>query len=76
MRVTAAWLVLVLAIAMLAGCGEPPQNVQYEDGRYAGKPDTPAWQGDAFKGSRDVWEAEIKQRNKLQDEYTRLTGGG
>jgi len=65
----------LLAAGILAGCSEPSQNVQYEDGRYAGKPDTPAWQGDAFNGSRKVWEAEIKKRTKLQSEYTRLKGG-
>ncbi len=66
---------LVLAAGFQAGCGEPSQNVQYEDGRYAGKPDAPAWQGDAFNGSRDDWENEIKKRTKLQSEYTRLKGG-
>ena len=27
----------------LAGCGETSQQVSYTKGRYAGKPDTPAW---------------------------------
>ena len=68
--------ILVIAAGIQAGCGEPSQNVQYEGGRYAGKPDTPAWQSDAFNGSRDDWEVEIKKRSKLQSEYARLKGGG
>ena len=67
--------VAVAVAGMLAGCGEPSQNVVYEGGKYAGKPDTPAWQGGAFSGSRDDWEVEIKKRGKLQSEYTRLKGG-
>jgi hypothetical protein len=68
--------ILLLAAGIQAGCGEPPQNVQYENGRYAGKPDKPAWQGDAFGGSRSAWEDEIRKRGKMQSEYTRLKGGG
>jgi hypothetical protein len=67
--------ILLLAAGIQAGCSEPSQNVQYEKGRYAGKPDTPAWQGDAFGGSRDAWEVQIKKRGKMQSEYTRLKGG-
>ena len=74
MRLIGAF-VLVLTAGILAGCGEPSQNVQYEGGRYAGKPDSPAWQSETFNGSRDDWEAEIKKRTKLQSEYTRLKGG-
>lgn len=67
---------MVLVSGLFAGCGEPSQNVAYEGGRYAGKPDAPAWQGDPFNGSRDDWHAEIKKRGMLQSEYTRLKGGG
>ena len=74
MRLIVTWFV-VLAAGILAACNEPSQNVQYEGGRYAGKPDSPSWQGDAFNGSRKVWEAEIKKRTMLQSEYTRLKGG-
>ncbi len=67
--------ILIFAAGIQAGCGEPSQNVMYEDGRYAGKPDAPAWESDTFNGSRDAWEAEIKRRGALQSEYTRLKGG-
>lgn len=74
MRLLVAW-VTVLTAGVLLGCGEPSQNVVYEGGRYAGKPDSPAWQGAAFNGSREEWEVEIKKRGQLQSEYTRLKGG-
>ena len=65
--------VLIVAI-VLSGCKEPSQAVEYEDGRYAGKPDTPNWEGAAFDGNRENWEKEIRRRNQLQSEYTRPGG--
>lgn len=65
---------VALAVVVQCGCSEPSQDVQYQDGRYAGKPDTPNWQGEAFDGSRENWERAIKRRNKLQSEYTRPGG--
>jgi hypothetical protein len=62
-----------LAVVFQTGCSEPSQGLEYRDGRYAGKPDTPNWQGDAFDGKRN-WEKEIKRRTKLQSEYTRPGG--
>ena len=67
--------ILICAAGIQAGCSEPSQNVMYEGGKYAGKPDAPAWQSGTFNGSRDDWEVEIKKRGKLQSEYTRLKGG-
>ncbi len=69
-------LILLLAAGTLAGCDEPSQDVMFEGGTYAGKPDTPAWQSETFNGSRETWEQEIKKRSALQSEYTRLKGGG
>ena len=74
MRLNGVCFIAIVA-GMLAGCSEPSQNVQYEGGKYAGKPDTPAWQSDAYNGSRDEWEGQIKRRGELQSEYTRLRGG-
>lgn len=68
-------LFAVLIVALIQyGCEEPSQAVQYQDGRYAGKPDTPSWQGEQFDGSRENWQREIKRRNRLQSEYTRPGG--
>jgi hypothetical protein len=65
---------LLFLVIVQHGCKEPSQAVQYQDGRYAGKPDTPNWEGDAFDGNRENWEREIKRRNRLQSEYTRPGG--
>ena len=73
MRVLPA--VLLGAALALAGCGEKSQQVSYSKGRYAGKPDTPAWAGDEFK-SRADWERAIKARNLRQNEYQRTSGRG
>ncbi len=62
--------------ALLAGCGETPQHYQYQEGRYAGKPDTPPWNHDRFEHSREQWHEQIKTRNWKQSEYTRIRGGG
>ena len=74
MRLIITTLVVVFAAAIQSGCGEPSQEAQYQDGRYAGKPDTPAWKGEAFDGKRENWERAIKRRNQLQSEYTRPGG--
>jgi hypothetical protein len=71
-----AGLIAALLAVAVAGCGERPQHYSYEDGRYAGKPDTPAWQHERFGGDRAAWEREIKARNLKQSEYTRMKGSG
>jgi hypothetical protein len=73
MRVLPA--VLLGAALALAGCGEKSQQVSYSNGRYAGKPDTPAWAGDEFNNRAD-WERAIKARNLRQNEYQRTSGRG
>jgi hypothetical protein len=65
---------VAILVTLQAGCSEPSQGVEYQDGRYAGKPDTPNWQSDAFDNNRDTWEREIQRRNRLQSEYTRPGG--
>jgi len=61
----------VLALA-LAGCGERPQVVNYKQGKYQGKPDTPAFANAPFNGNRQQWENEIDTRTHEQNEYVRL----
>jgi hypothetical protein len=65
-----------LLAVLLAGCGETPQTVHYQGGKYAGKPDTPAWLSDQFGADRAQWEREIKARNLKQSEFTRMKGSG
>lgn len=61
------------AIALtLAGCGERPQVINYKQGKYQGKPDTPAFNNAPFNGNKQQWENEIDDRTQKQNEYVRL----
>lgn len=56
-----------------AGCGERPQVVQYKQGNYQGKPDTPPYEGAPYNGNKAEWERAIKTRNQNQNEYKRTS---
>lgn len=56
----------------VAGCGERPQVVNYKQGKYQGKPDTPAFSNAPFNGNKQQWENEINNRAQSQNEYVRL----
>ena len=68
------WLAIGAAAFAIAvsGCGERPQVIQYKQGKYQGKPDTPAYSNAPFNGNRAQWENEINTRNQAQNEYVRL----
>ncbi|UCH49158.1 MAG: hypothetical protein JSU95_05040 [Betaproteobacteria bacterium] len=74
MKFVISAVVVAFVVVFQIGCSEPSQGVEYQDGRYAGKPDTPNWEGAAFDGNRENWEREIKRRTRLQSEYTRPGG--
>ena len=59
------------AAITLTACGERPQVVQYKQGRYQGKPDTPPYQGAPFNGDRKQWDDAIRTRQQNQNEYKR-----
>jgi len=59
------------ATAMLAACGERPQVLEYKQGTYQGKPDTPAYSNPPFNGDKAAWEKALAQRNQSQNEYKR-----
>jgi hypothetical protein len=65
----------LLALAVVAGalsaCGERPQVVQYKQGQYQGKPDTPPYKAAPFNGDSKQWDDAIRQRNQFQNEYKR-----
>lgn len=63
--------VVALVAFGLTACGERPQVVNYKQGKYQGKADTPAWENDRFKNDRTAWEKQMNQRNLGQNEYTR-----
>ena len=70
---TACIALAALALALaLAGCGERPQVINYKQGHYQGKPDTPAYSNPPFNGNQQQWEHEIDTRNQAQNEYVRL----
>ena len=64
---------LATAVALtLAGCGERPQVINYKQGKYQGKPDTPAYANAPFNGNRQQYENAINTRAQNQNEYVRL----
>ena len=62
-----------LAVA-LAACGERPQVVNYKQGTYQGKPDTPPYANAPFNGNKDEWERSIAHAQQAQNEYTLAKG--
>jgi len=56
----------------LAACGERPQVVNYKQGTYQGKPDTPPYAGAPFNGNEKEWDNAIRTRNIAQNEYKRI----
>jgi hypothetical protein len=68
-----AWLLVVGAFALaVAGCGERPQVVNYKQGKYQGKPDTPAYSSAPFNGNKQQWDNAIDTRTQAQNEYARI----
>ena len=65
-------LAVATALALgLAGCGDRPQVVQYKQGTYQGKPDTPPYQNAPYNGDRAAWERAQATRAQNQNEYKR-----
>jgi len=67
-----AALVVAASVALLAACGERPQVLEYKQGTYQGKPDTPAYSNAPFNGDKVAWEKALAQRNQSQNEYKRI----
>jgi hypothetical protein len=65
----AAFAFVVLAGLALAGCGERPQVIDYKQGSYQGKPDTPPYSNAPFNGDKAEWERTLTARNQGQNEY-------
>jgi len=59
------------ALALFA-CGERPQVVNYKQGTYQGKPDTPPYASAPFNGNEQQWDNAIRTRNVAQNEYKRI----
>jgi hypothetical protein len=65
-------LVIASAAVLLVGCGERPQVLNYKQGTYQGKPDTPAYDNAPFNGNKSQWEKTLATRNQNQNEYRRI----
>jgi hypothetical protein len=61
-------LLVAIAGVALAACSEIPQDVAKP---YAGKDDTQAYGGDAFKGDKQKYEQAMAKRADYQNEYVR-----
>jgi hypothetical protein len=72
MRLRTLSLLAAAAALALAGCGERPQGINYKQGKYQGKPDTPAYANAPFNGNRQQYENAINTRTQNQNEYVRL----
>ncbi|MEO8202404.1 MAG: hypothetical protein ABI630_00975 [Betaproteobacteria bacterium] len=82
-RFTRAMLVAVAVAFGATGCMEVEQtSIGQKQGRYQGKPDGHPWDnaplalggGNAkwTKGDRNTWEAQLKSRAEVQNEYKRI----
>jgi hypothetical protein len=65
-------LVVAAGALALVACGERPQVVNYKQGTYQGKPDTPPFAGAPFNGNEQQWDNAIRTRNLAQNEYKRI----
>jgi len=59
-------LSIAVAALVAAACHEIPQDAAKP---YAGKEDTKAYAGDAFKGDKVAYEKALGDRAQFQDDY-------
>jgi hypothetical protein len=62
---------LFMLPAMLVGCGEYKQAVEYRDGGYQGKQDERPWDSERFMHDPSAWRQVLHERNQRQNEYGR-----
>jgi hypothetical protein len=67
----AAFAALAALLLGIAACSERPQVVNYKQGSYQGKPDTPPYQNPPYNGDKAAWERAVAQRAQNQNEYKR-----
>jgi hypothetical protein len=69
----AFFFVASIAVALsLAACGERPQVINYKQGKYSGKPDSPPYASAPYNGNKEQWENAVNNRAQAQNEYVRL----
>ena len=72
MGTVARFALVALGAFALAACGERPQVINYKQGKYQGKPDTPPFAGAPYNGNEQQWDTAIRTRNLAQNEYKRI----
>ena len=72
MRAVVRVAIVAGGVLALAACGERPQVVNYKQGSYQGKPDTPPYASAPFNGNEQQWDSAIRARNVAQNEYKRI----
>jgi len=65
-------VLLCLAAAVLAACGESTQVIQYKAGKYQGKPDARPWESATYAGDKARWDSDIRARSDGQNELKRI----
>lgn len=71
MMQAARTMLILLLPALLAGCGEYKQAVDYQDGGYQGKKDERPWDSARFMHDPSTWRQVLHERNQGQNEYDR-----
>ncbi len=65
-------LTFIVALAVLAGCGEQPQTITAKPGASAAKvDDLPYGEGRLF-ADRNAWQLQLRARADNQNEYKRV----
>jgi len=72
MGAVARFALVALGAFALAACGERPQVINYKQGKYQGKPDTPPFASAPYNGNEQQWDTAIRTRNLAQNEYKRI----
>jgi hypothetical protein len=65
-------IILFVAGCLLAACGESPQVIRYQAGKYQGKADTRPWESATYNGDKARWESDIRARTDGQTELKRV----
>ncbi|HEY4542983.1 MAG TPA: hypothetical protein VIG66_11490 [Noviherbaspirillum sp.] len=73
-RIPLSLFTALLLPLLLAGCLEIDQYPAWRNGAYDGKPDNLPSQAN-YHGDRLAWNAQINDRNHLQNEYVRTRDG-
>ena len=66
------WMMVLMASALLAGCSEKAQVVEYKAGTYSGKPDTRPYESAKYGGDKATYESDMRARAHKQTEIGRM----